>query len=107
MLGLVGNVHVHEHLRRWRTPALTLAIVLALAQIALAAHSLQHFVAAPDEQHHCPACKLADHSPALTAELPRLSIAVASAEEPPPVVVFLATSPSIVFLPRGPPASSA
>lgn len=83
---------------------MALALVLALAQIALAAHTLKHFVAAPDEQHHCPACRLADHVPVLTAEPPSIPATAAGAETPPAAIVVAPSAPEIVVLPRGPPA---
>lgn len=98
------GMRLHERLRRWRGPATALALVLALAQIALAAHALKHFVASPDEQHHCPACRLADHVPVLTAAPPTLPATAAGAETPPAAVATAPSSFSIVVLPRGPPA---
>lgn len=83
---------------------MALALLLALAQIALAAHALKHVVAAPDEQHHCPACRLADHVPVLTAELPSIPAKPTGAEIPPAAVAVAPSSPEIVVLPRGPPA---
>lgn len=90
--------------RRHRLLAMLLAFGLVIAQLALTLHTLHHFIADSGEQHHCPVCKLADHSPAVPVVT---SVAIAEGSIIAVDVVFVEKFiPPIVrpALPRGPPA---
>jgi hypothetical protein len=91
-------------LYRDRFVASVLAMLLLAAQISLSLHALHHFIAEPDEHHHCPACKLADHASALPAVAAELTPQYFAADHA--VQLFVCFVPALPrpSLPRGPPA---
>lgn len=88
---------------RQRFVAALIACLLVLAQLAMTVHSLHHIIADHGEQHHCPACKLADHSPTVPAMAS--PVVADGAVEVEVACVFEVFIPSILrpALPRGPP----
>jgi hypothetical protein len=87
-----------------RVATALVALVLVIAQFVLVLHSLSHLIAEPDEQHHCPACKLADHSPALPANAITFVAEVTPIVETSTRTFLLVPALPFPFQPRGPPA---
>lgn len=105
MGGIARSSNILHAMRTRRWLMLAVALMLVFAQALLAAHTVRHAFAEPDEQHHCPLCKLADHSPALASKADSLPGAPASATSAGPLRLSAGFSaPRSKFLARAPPA---